>query len=551
MGDNWDWNNPQDPYNAQNPGNSGNAGDARYDAGHPANGGYPGNSGNQGNPNNSEDPNANPNDMDKRIEDIRKAVMQGASEAQLRFRRVFGKASEYLQQGQEPMMPHYATTAEEQRIRQLANTWSNENWRVAKDLGTYMDILSSTISEVWEVTVQTRWETRSMESVTEPYAGRTPGSKLQPILPVWDYDLPEVTSLKAPPTRTPLEGLDEIVGCMNCNGTGRVACASCNGRGWIVCPECKGRTKKRCTTCRGRGYIADWTATGKKGFFQKQAENVASSVGERVSDVFDNIRQQGVPLPNPIDTDPATKGPTVPCPDCVNGEVDCSCGNGKRICAVCEGAKVTLCSNCNGTGKVVRHREITRRFDLSTSTRIVGESMIPQQLLLNAGGEVVYTAEVDDTFVPEVAPHNVPMDVWRTAAELVKSESQREPKANTRPLNGNAQTASHATLQVIELVRIPYTQVQYRYSGQDYVFCAYDEDGREKFYADHYPARWNRIERLVQAISNDLAAPDGQGQNTQGTPPTGNSYSGGYRVPIEYPPYNISEEDDANGENRS
>lgn len=38
-------------------------------------------------------------------------------------------------------------------------------------------------------------------------------------------------------------------------------------------------------------------------------------------------------------------------------------------------------------------------------------------------------------------------------------------------------------------------------------------------------------------------------QNPSGTPPTGNSYSGGYRIPIEYPPYNISEEDDANGGN--
>lgn len=536
MGDNWDWQNPNDP---QNPG------DGRYDAGHPANGGYP------RNPGNPEGPNENPSDMDKRIEEIRKAVVQGANEAQQRLRRVVGKASEYLQQGQEPQTPRYATTAEEQRIRQLANTWSNENWRVAKDLGTYMDILSWTLNEVWEVTVQTRWETRTMESTTEPYAGRTPGSKLQPLLPVWDYDLPEVTSLKAPPTRTKLEGLDEVVGCMNCNGTGRVACASCNGRGWIVCPECKGRTKKRCTTCRGRGYIADWTTTEKKSFFRKQAENVASSVGEHVSNVFDNIREQGVPIPNPIDTDPASKGPTVPCPDCVNGEVDCSCGNGKRICAVCEGAKVALCSNCNGTGKVVRHREITRRFDLSTATRIIGESIIPQQQLLNAGGEVVYTAEVDDTFYPEVAPHGVPMDVWRTAVEMVKSEGQREPKTTTRPLSGNTQStsqATHATLQVVELVRIPYTQVQYRYSGQDYVFCAYDEDGREKFYADRYPARWNRIERLVQAISNDLASSSEQGQGTQGTP-ANNAYSGGYRVPIEFPPYNISEEENGNGEN--
>ncbi len=482
-------------------------------------------------------------DIDKRLEDIKKAVSQGANEAQQRIRRVVDKASDYWQKGQTaPTPPRQAANLEEQRIRQLANVWSNENWRVARELGNYMDIVSWHTDEVWEVTVQTRWETRSLDSVTEPYTGRSTGNKPQPILPVWDYDLPAVTSLKAPVSRTRLEGLDETISCLTCNGTGRTLCANCNGRGWIVCPECKGRTKKKCTTCRGRGYVADWTPGEKKPFFQKQAENVASSVGEKVSDVFESIRGQGVPIPNPLDADPASKGPTIPCPDCVNGEVDCTCGNGKRVCATCEGSKMSLCANCGGTGKVIRHREIVRRFDLDVQARIVGESVIPQQQLLTAGGELIYNAEVDDTFYPEVTPNGVPMDVWNTTVALVRSESQEKPRSTTRPLstNENSQPSSRITLQVVELVRIPYTRVQYRYGEQEYTLCAYDEEGREKFYADRYPARWDRIERLVKAISNDLMTP-GQQDNA---PPTTSSYSGGYRVPVEVPPYNISEEDE-------
>ena len=95
--------------------------------------------------------------------------------------------------------------------------WSSENWRVAHELGTYMDIISWSVDEVWEVTLQTRWETRTMDTVTEPYTGR-PLGKPQPLLPVWDYELPPVTGLKAPATRTRLEGLDEgvlhDVGCI-------------------------------------------------------------------------------------------------------------------------------------------------------------------------------------------------------------------------------------------------------------------------------------------------------------------------------------------------
>ncbi|HYU77017.1 MAG TPA: hypothetical protein VEL31_30475, partial [Ktedonobacteraceae bacterium] len=303
-----------------------------------------------------------------------------------------------------------------------------------------------------------------------------------------------------------------------------------------VCPECRGRTKKRCSTCRGRGYVADWVQTEKKPFFKKQAENLASSVNERVADVFEGIRQSGVPIPNPVDTDPANKGKTVPCPDCVNGEVDCSCGNGKRICENCQGAKSTFCANCAGTGKVVRHREIARHFDLRVQTRIIGNSPIPERRLASAGGELAYNAEVNETLHPDAAPEGVPMDVWRATVDLVEVESTNQDATGIR--SDSAQSGTRPTLQVLELVRIPYTRVDYRYGDQDYIFYAYDGAGQEKFHADHYPARWDRIERLVRAISNDLLTP-----SQQENAPPGNA-GPGYRVPIEFPPYTITEDEE-------
>ena len=476
-------------------------------------------------------------DVDKRLEDIRRNVVQGANEAQQRIKRVIDRASGYWQQVQTPTVantPHPPTSDDEQRIRQLANTWSMENWRIARELGTSMDIVAWSNDEVWEVTLQTRWETRTMETVTEPYVGRAPG-KPQPLLPVWDYELPVVTGLKAPASRTRMDGLDEVVACTNCNGTGRALCATCTGRGWYVCPDCRGRTKKRCPTCRGRGYVADWAQTEKKPFFKKQADNFASSVNERVADVFDGIRQQGVPIPNPVDTDPANKGKTVPCPDCVNGEVDCTCGNGKRICETCQGAKTTFCAICNGTGKVVRHREIARRFELRTQTKVVGTSPIPERKLSSAGGEMVYNTEVNETLHPEAAPENVPLDVWRATVELAQDEA-------TPPTSSGAESpmnSTRVTLQVLELVRIPYTKVDYRFGNQDYTFYAYDGDGQEKFYADRYPARWDRIERLVRAISTDLLT-TGPEEGKSG------SQASGYRVPVEVPPYTITEDDENN-----
>jgi hypothetical protein len=490
-----------------------------------------------------QDPNAanngqpDQNNMDKRIEDIRRAVTKGASEATQRLKRVADKAGDYWQQAQTVPTPRQVDDVEEQRIRQLANLWSNDNWRVARELGNYMDLISWGNDEVWEISLETRWETRSMEIASEPYTGRTTSSP-KPLLPVWDYELPPVVGLKAPMTRTRLEGLDEIVSCTACNGTGHVLCANCTGRGWVVCPDCKGRTKKRCTTCRGRGYVADWTntTTEKKAFLRKQAENVVGnvvgSVGERVANVFDGIRQQGVPIPNPMDTDPATKGQTIPCPDCVKGEVDCTCGNGKRVCEICQGARTIPCVTCGRTGKIIRHREIVRRFDLRTQTRIIGETPIPVQQLVKANGDLIYNAEINEPLYPEAPPEGVPMDVWRATVDMVQSESVSPTKPGQ-----DSQSASRATLQVVELVRVPFTNVQYRYNEQEYMLYVYDGEGKEKFYADSYPARWDRVERLVKAISNDLLIPTQQEEAQNG------SSSDAYHAPGEVPPYSITEDD--------
>ncbi len=102
----------------------------------------------------------------------------------------------------------------------------------------------------------------------------------------------------------------------------------------------------------------------------------------------------------------------------------------------------------------------------------------------------------------------------------------------------NPKSQTRASLQVLELVRIPYIKVDYRYGDQDYTFFTYDVEGKEKFYADRYPARWDRIERLVRFISTDLTAPSQESFESNGA----GDQRRGYRVPIEKPPYSITEE---------
>jgi len=474
----------------------------------------------------------NQENIDKRLEDIKRLVIQGASQAQTRIKRVAERANEYWQQANTVPEPRRSSNMEEERIRQLANVWSSGNWQIARELGNYMDIISWQDDEAWEVSLQTRWETRSVETIAEAYTGRSPGS-MRPVLPIWDYELPEVTGLRAPDTRVRLEGNDEVIACASCNSTGHLLCASCAGRGWTICPDCKGRTKMRCETCRGRGYVADWADQKKKPFFQRRTEKLTSNFNEKISDVFDGIRQQGLPVPNPVDTDPANKGRTVPCPDCVNGEIECLCGTGKRICSSCHGAKTELCDNCGGTGKIVRHRDLVRHFDLDLQSQVVGSEAIPQERLQNATGDLVYSAEITELLYPEAPPEAVPIDVWRAAVQVVEKAS---PNAVAKVQSNVVRSESRPSLQVLELVRVPYTRVNYRYNNQEHVLYIYDVEGKEKFYAERYPARWDRIERLVRSITTDLMS---QPPN-QSTPPANpaSNQTRGYRIPIEQTPYN-------------
>ena len=51
-------------------------------------------------------------DLDKRIDEIRRKVIESTSEAQLRIKRVVDKAGEYWQQTNAPLEPHRASSVE-------------------------------------------------------------------------------------------------------------------------------------------------------------------------------------------------------------------------------------------------------------------------------------------------------------------------------------------------------------------------------------------------------------------------------------------------------
>ncbi|HEU5347863.1 MAG TPA: hypothetical protein VFU63_04550, partial [Ktedonobacterales bacterium] len=234
--------------------------------------------------------------------------------------------------------------ANELRARELARRWVARDFLVDPDLPNGMHTRALYETAVWRVELSERGETRTLAESSAPWTGTLPPPP-SPILPVWDYSFPATPEIASGERRERLAESEMAGACLVCNGTGHRSCRDCDGKGFTRCPECRGRARVTCRRCRGRGRIADAAAERKarasKGYFQVQAERLASDAAEKLADFSERLRQDyGVPLPPSgqwAPTAPAS-GETIPCPDCMDGTVPCTCKTGKIVCATCKGS---------------------------------------------------------------------------------------------------------------------------------------------------------------------------------------------------------------------
>jgi hypothetical protein len=479
-------------------------------------------------------------ELTQQLQEMGRAVRDGLSQAGGRLRQVFGRASQLWDESAVPPPTRLTGSRDEEYVRQLAKRWSQQDFLVTPDLGDNMAIEAWERMDLWEFRVQTRWETRAFEVTTEPYSGSKPVTSGR-ILPVWDYVLPVVSDPQTQLVRERMPDADELMMCLSCNGSGRVACSTCTGKGWVVCPDCKGRTKIRCPRCKGKAMIPDWGGPRRgpgKNFFQAQAEHLADAVKERASDMVDSVRQY-VPLPGgqpQLAPGERPKG-MIPCPECVDGEIECSCGSGKRVCATCQGAKSQPCPICKGSGQVIRHREIVRRFESREMVGTAGETGIPEKALRSAEGDVITTVETIQALEQPTPPEGLSEEVWHAAQEAARKH--RQPSAPEQ----------HAMFQSVEFLRVPVVKVVYTYGEAPYTFYAFGAEGRERFFAESFPPRWKRVERFVRSVAQELMSP------AASTPPESrvsdfNRYKEAregtrQRIPVEMPRVVVQEEPSA------
>ncbi|MBF6591257.1 MAG: hypothetical protein IVW57_12125 [Ktedonobacterales bacterium] len=428
--------------------------------------------------------------------------------------------------------PSGVPPADEMRARALARRWITLDFLVDPEVPLAMGVTTLRQAAVWHVELRERGETRSLVDVTEPYRGGQPGAP-GPILPVWDYAFPTVPDIESGERRERLPQSDVLAVCEKCNGSGHQACAACEGNGLVPCAKCHGRTRLSCRRCRGRGAIADPAAERQaragKSYLQVHAERLANDAAGRLADFAERLRQEhGVPLPPSAQWAPIApaSGVTMPCPSCVDGAVPCNCANGKAVCDVCLGSGHAECPTCGATGRVMRHREVVRRFDTRITERTLPldppelADWLAHRSLQRTTGETIWEGPTER--VALTPPAGVPEMVWSAARELTQTQArmwpgeQNAPRRERRVLSG-----------VVRLMRVPITHVSYTFAGQPFEFVAIGQAGAERFSAQGFPARLTHVARFLQAVAHDLAS-------ERLERPSANNESGEVRTLAEY-----------------
>jgi hypothetical protein len=449
-------------------------------------------------------------ELERQARETMRTIRESAGELGERVRRVLDHAATLWDQAG-PGVP--ATTSagpdDDQRARSLARRWRTIDFLVDPELPDGMVVGVVEDAAAWRVELRERGETRSLVEAMEPYAADRVGAPT-PLLPLWEYEFPIEPLVEAGERRERLGEGGMAGACLTCNGTGHRPCAHCDGKGFVECPTCHGRARVMCRRCRGRGRIADAEAErrarGAMGYMQVHAERIATDTAGRLADLSERLRQEyGLPLPpsaNWLPTAPAS-GETIPCPDCTDGKVACACGNGKLVCEVCRGSGHAACAVCRGSGRVLRYREVVRRFDTHTHTRVLpveetrathpSNHLVGAPALRRASGDEVWAGEVEQ--LQGDRPAALPERVWRAARELAG-----EHHAPEIPQTAERRVVSRR----VRVTRIPITQVDYSFAGHSFFFIAVGHAGAERFWAETFPPRWSRVGRFFKAIMRDL-----------------------------------------------
>jgi hypothetical protein len=423
-----------------------------------------------------------------------------------RVRRVMERAGEHWEASAPAPgdgNPEVPITAGE-RARVLARRWADIDFLVDPDLPTGIAVHGLEEAALWRVELHERGETRFLEERSAPYRGAEQPQQ-EAARSAWEYTFPATPEIEAGDRHERVPGAGSVLACDACGGTGRRGCRVCEGTGRQVCARCRGSGHLPCPRCRGRGRLARPRAGASPAHLH--VERLAKEAGERVVDLRDRLSHDwSNSFRSAFEWTPAAAegDDSVPCPDCQEGKVTCDCDAGSRVCATCGGAGSEACVRCNGSGRVVRYREVVRRFDTRVGIRALpleerAAEWVPQEALARGQGEQVWVGTLEEASGTSQAPAGVPREVWSEALAFT-ALGDAALRGSSTPTEGERRVISRR----IALIRVPLTHLDYEFASRRYTVSAYGVAGQERFWADAFPHRWSRVGRFLRAVSRDL-----------------------------------------------
>ncbi|HEY7835050.1 MAG TPA: hypothetical protein VIG30_15855 [Ktedonobacterales bacterium] len=451
---------------------------------------------------------ANADDLERQAREAIAQIRERVGEFGGRVRRVIERAGSHWEASAAVPDGGQLPVAAGELARTLARRWADIDFLVDPELAAGLTVQALDVGAIWRAEVRERGETRTLDERIDSYRG-TQAPDDQPALPVWDYNFPLTPEIESGERRERVPGAGGVQACERCGGTGQRDCAACAGAGTEVCPRCQGRGQLTCARCRGSGRIA--ASNGERPLLQDaahlhlHAERLLHEASERVSFLRDRLQNSGQPVQSARPLPVAGDAATIPCPDCDHGQVACDCDHGRRACAICGGSGQAECARCKGSGRVVRHREVVRRFDTRIGRRALpsedpAASWVPEDVLARGAVEPVWEGPLDSApHAPR--PETVPAQTWNAALAFAAIHHEA-----TAPSDGTAD-ARRVIARRLALVRLPLTRIAYTYADKPYVFVAFGREGAERFWAERFPHRWSRVGRFLRAIARDLGEP--------------------------------------------
>jgi hypothetical protein len=194
----------------------------------------------------------------------------------------------------------------------------------------------------------------------------------------------------------------------------------------------------------------------------------------------------------------------------MDGTIPCSCKTGKLVCATCKGSGYAPCAACDGSARVIRYREVRRRFDTRVTSRTVTPARaeeagwLTSAMLRRASEETAWEGDLDE--VTGETPLGVPAGVWMVARSLVNGENGENNAEGSEPSSEPEadDLERHVIGRRLRLTCIPVTHVEYSFDGREFDFTSVGPSGSERFWADAFPARWTRVGRFFRAVVRDL-----------------------------------------------